>query len=252
MTSPSGLQIDLIELGKHVEWPDETDLAPAVLNIIGARPIRRNRRWLAPVLAAVAIALLLLTPPGKEAVAWLLRVSGIKVEFTQITAPAIAPATLTIGDPVSLATAQASVEFPVLIPSSIPLPDSVQLASWGGGRQIVMAWAASDQLPEVFETRTGLLLFQFRASVNEELLTKQATEATVIQEVAVRGSTGYFISGAPHIVWFESSDNMMFEDFVRLAANVLIWEADGVTYRIESSLGLEETLAVAESLTPSG
>ena len=250
-SSNESLQIDLFELGSRIDWPDGPDLAPGVLAQI-SRPIRSTRRWLALALAALAVVVLLLTPPGKEAVAWLFRVAGIRIEFSQVTAPSVSPAPMTIGDPVTLAAAQESVDFSVLAPGSLPPPDSVQLASWGGGRQVVMAWGASEQLPEVFETSTGLLLFQFRASVNEVLLTKHAAEATVVEEVAVRGSTGYFLSGAPHIVWFESSDNMMFEDFVRLAANVLIWEADGVTYRIESSLGLEETLAVAESLDGAG
>jgi hypothetical protein len=250
-SSNDSLQVDLVELGSRIDWPDGPDLAPGVLAQI-SRPIRSTHRWLAAALAALAIVFLLLTPPGKEAVAWLFRVAGIRIEFSQVTAPSESPVTLTIGDEVTLAAAQESVDFRVLAPGSLPPPNSVQLASWGGGRQVVMAWGASDQLPEVFETRTGLLLFQFRASVNEELLTKQATEATAVEEVTVRGSTGYFLSGAPHIVLFEGSDNMMIEDFVRLAANVLIWEADGVTYRIESSLGLEETLAVAESLTEAG
>lgn len=244
------LQHELVELSEHLDWPTGIDLAPTVLERIRARPVRRARRWLAPVLVAVAIAVLLLTPPGKEAVAWLLRVAGIGIEFGEVTTPVTAPATLTVGDAVTLTEAQDAVDFPVLVPSTLPAPDSVQLASWGGGRQVVLAWAASDRLPDVLDTGTGLLFFQFRASVDEQLLTKYATESTRVEVVEVRGSRGYFLSDAPHIVMFEDPDRTIFEDSVRLAANVLIWEEDGITYRIESSLGLADTVAVAQSLAP--
>lgn len=244
------LQLQLVELGEHVDWPTGIDLAPAVLERIRVRPVRRTRPWLAPVLVAVAIAVSLLTPPGKVAVAWLLRVAGIGVEFSEVTTPVTAPATLIVGDAATLTEAQEAVDFPLLVPSVLPAPDAVQLASWGGGRQVVLAWGASDRIPEVLETGTGLLFFQFRASVDEQLLTKHATESTTVDVVEVRGSRGYFLTGAPHIVMFKDPDRTIFEDPVRLAANVLIWEEDGITYRIESSLGLADTVAVAESLAP--
>lgn len=244
------LQLELVELSEHVDWPTGIDLSPTVLERIRVRPVRRTRRWLAPVLVAVAIAVSLLTPPGKEAVAWLLRVAGIGVEFSEVTTPVTAPATLTVGDAVTLTKAQEAVDFPLLVPSALPAPDSVQLATWGGGHQVVLAWGPSDRLPEVLETGTGLLFFQFRASVDEQLLTKHATGSTTVDVVEVRGGRGYFLSDAPHIVIFEDPDHTIFEDPVRLAANVLIWEEDGVTYRIESSLELADTVAVAESLVP--
>ena len=36
----------------------------------------------------------------------------------------------------------------------------------------------------------------------------------------------------------------------RVEGNVLIWEEDGVTFRLETSLPLDEALAVAGSLVP--
>jgi hypothetical protein len=38
-------------------------------------------------------------------------------------------------------------------------------------------------------------------------------------------------------------------DFRRLVeGQVLIWEADGITYRLETELSMEEAVAIAESL----
>lgn len=242
------LEAALIDLGDRIKWPAGPDLATRVLAGIKG-PTKQPRRWLAPALAALAILLVLLvSPPGREAVAWLLEIAGIRVEFKEATVPTSSPSVIVIGEEVTLARAQASVDFPLRRPESLAPPDSIQIASWGGGKQVVMVWNASSQLPELFETGVGLLIVQFEATVNEELLTKNATEATLVEHVTVQGFPGFFLSGAPHTVFFEAPDEAIFEDFVRLATNVLIWEVDGVTYRIESELGLEETLEIAESL----
>ena len=49
---------------------------------------------------------------------------------------------------------------------------------------------------------------------------------------------------------FETGEGEIVEDSARLTGNVLLWEAEGVTYRLESSLDLELSLAIAESLAP--
>lgn len=238
----------LIDLGDLIDWPVGGDLSTGVLAKIKVLT-RSPRHWLAPALAALALlVVLLVSPPGREAVAWLLEVAGIKLEFKELTVPTTSPSVLAVGEEVPLAAAQAAVDFPLRLPRSLPDPDSIQIASWGEGKQVVMAWDASSQLPEVFETGIGLLIVQFEARVEEDLLTKNATEATVVEHVTVQGFPGFFLSGAPHTVFFLDPGEMIFEDSVRLAANVLIWEADGITYRIESELGLEETLEIAESL----
>lgn len=243
------LELALLDLRDRIDWPVGADLSTEVLARL-KRPLRPRRRWLAPALAALALlVVLLISPPGREAIAWLLDIAGIRVEFEEVTVPTESPRVLVIGEEVSLAQAQVSVDFPVRLPGNLPAPDSIQIVSWGGaGKQAAFQWSASDRLPEMFDSGVGLLIVQFAATVSEELLTKNATEATTVEHVTVQGFPGYFLSGAPHTVFFEDRDEVIFEDSVRLAANVLIWEADGITYRIESALGLEETLEIAESL----
>lgn len=237
----------LASLATEIDWPRGPDLVSSVTSRIGARR-EPSRRWVALVVAALAILLFSLTTPGQEAVAWLLRVSGIRIELSETAVSALPPTTLVGGVESSLEEAERAVGFELELPGDLRPPDSIQLLSWGGGQQVAMVWGDSPGLPEVFDTGIGLLLIQFEARVDQELLLKQASEATQITPVRVNGAAGFFLSGAPHTVFFESEDGRIADDEIRLAGNVLVWMTDGVTYRIESALGMEESLRVAESL----
>lgn len=241
------LSATLSSIASEIDWPEGSDLAPRVAVRI-ATVQRRPRRWLALVATAIAVVLFLLTPSGQEAMAWLLRVSGIRVELSESQVPLQPPTTLVGGTEITLGEAERAVGFDLEAPESLPPPDSVQLLRWGGGQQVAMVWSDSEQLPEVFNTGVGLLLIQFEARLDEQLLLKEAPEATDIEPVEVNGDLGYFLSGAPHTVYFENPDGMIANDTIRLSANVLIWMSNGVTYRMESTLDLEESIEIAETL----
>ena len=241
------LQAALSSLATEIDWPQGPDLTSRVVGQVGPRP-SFARRWWALGTAVLVAVLFLYSTPGREAVAWLLQVAGIRVELTESPVPANPPPTLIGGIDTSLADAQNAVGFDLRMPRVLGTPDSVQLLRWGGGQQVAMIWSESDELPEVFETGIGLLLVQFEARVEQELLVKQAPESTRIQPVRVNGELGYFLSEAPHTVFFESPEGLITDDQLRLTGNVLVWMSDGVTYRIESGLGLNESLEIAESL----
>ena len=241
------IRASLESLAEEIDWPEGQDLAPRVASRIklGSAP---SRRWLAVGLAVLVALLFLFSAPGQQAVAWLLRVSGIRIEFSEAAVPTSPPTTLVGGVETSLDKAESVVGFDLERPEHLRPPDSVQLLRWGGGQQVAMVWGESPGLPEVFDTGIGLLLIQFEARVDQELLLKQASEATQITPVRVNGAAGFFLSGAPHTVFFESEDGRIADDDIRLAGNVLVWMSGGVTYRIESALGMEESLVVAESV----
>lgn len=241
------LQAALTSLADEIDWPDGPDLALRVAGQIRPRP-SFSRPWLAFGTAVLVALLLLLSPPGQEAVAWLLRVTGIRVELVESEVPAGPPISLVGGVDSSLAEAEEELGFNLRRPRLLGPPESVQLLRWGGGQQVAMIWSESDDLPEVFDTGVGLLLVQFEAKVEQDLLLKQASDATRIQPVRIDGDLGFFLSEAPHTVFFESKDGLITDDQVRLTGNVLVWMSDGVTYRIESALGLDDSVKIAESL----
>jgi hypothetical protein len=49
-------------------------------------------------------------------------------------------------------------------------------------------------------------------------------------------------------VYYVDAEGRTLTDTVRLAGDVLLWESDGITYRIESALPLERVLEIASSM----
>ena len=64
----------------------------------------------------------------------------------------------------------------------------------------------------------------------------------------VGGSPGVFLSGNAHFLFLVDEYGVVVEDSARLARDVLIWERDGVGYRLEGDLELDEALRIAASL----
>ncbi|HJQ94353.1 MAG TPA: hypothetical protein VJ935_01410, partial [Acidimicrobiia bacterium] len=156
------IRASLASLAEEIDWPGGQDLAPRVASQIKSRPAP-SRRWLAVGLAGLVALLLLFTAPGQQAVAWLLRLSGIRIELTEPQAPMSPPDTLAGGVESSFAEAESAVGFRLGRPSLLDSPDSIQILRWSGGQQVAMVWGSSPGLPEVFDTGTGLLLIQFEA-----------------------------------------------------------------------------------------
>jgi hypothetical protein len=197
----------------------------------------------------VLILTLLLVPSARQAVANLLEVAGIRFEFGE-TPDLPPPAILAPGDKVDRDSAQRAVDFPILTPAALEPPTAVHLLRWELGTQVFLAWEASERLPEVGESGTGLLLAEFRADLNEAFFGKILEGGTTVDRVSVDGVPAFWLSGAPHVFMFATGRRDLVEDETRLTGNVLVWERDGITYRLESGLDLEESLAIAESLRP--
>ena len=242
------IEAALAELAGGIEWPTPVDFASRLRldRSVGRTWIPRVA-WMAG--GIVLIFTLLLVPAARQAVANLLEVAGIRFEFGE-TPGLPPPAILAPGDQVDLGSAQRAVDFPILTPSALEPPTAVHLLEWELGTQVFLAWEASERLPEVGESGTGLLLAEFRADLNEPFFGKILEGGTTVDQVSVDGVPAFWLSGAPHVFMFETGRRDLVEDETRLTGNVLVWERDGITYRLESSLDLDESLAIAESLRP--
>jgi hypothetical protein len=242
------IEAALADLAKGIEWPPPVDFASRLqLEPPGRRTWVPRVAWMAGGIALIFT--LLLVPFARQAVANLLEVAGIRFEFGE-TPDLPSPAILAPGDKVDLESAQRAVDFPILTPSVLAPPTAVHLLEWELGLQVFLAWEASSRLPEVGESGTGLLLAEFRADLNEPFFGKILEGGTTVDQVIVQGVPGFWLSGAPHVFMFETGRRDLVEDETRLAGNVLVWEREGITYRLESGLNLEDALAMAESLRP--
>ena len=208
-----------------IAFPDEPDLAPRVLARL-ERPARR--RWLVPALAVVAAAgALLAIPQTRAAIFDLLRIGGVEVRRveTQPRAPVRPPV---LGREVSFATAQTVVDFPLLAPRD-------PFTAFVDGRMVNLRWKR-------------YVLSQWRG---EQLpfAQKQVGPGSQTAGVSVRGATGLWITGARHeIIYRDPTSGQIVAKSRRLAGNVLIWEAGGVTYRLEGGRTVADARAVARNL----
>jgi hypothetical protein len=200
-------------------------------------------------LAAAAIALLVLaTPAGRHAVAGLLEVAGIKVTWgVESARPG---ALLDLGEVVTLDQAADRVSFELLVPVGAVVGESdvVYFSQVPSGGAVHLVWEAGRSLPAAGETGVGLLYSQFMLGEPEVFIKSLSPDVEALR-ITVRGREGLWIEGAPHIIVYDNG-SVTREEPARLAANVLAWEEDGVTHRIETTLGLEDALDLAESLQP--
>jgi hypothetical protein len=291
------LELSLIDLGRHVEFPRTPDVATVVLRRL-QEPPRRTPWWrgLTPwpralavafaVVLAVVGAALVASPEARQAVADRLGIGGVSVVHVPevpTPEPSATPTAVSTREPTRLPAA--SVEptpLPAapLEPTRPPIPSPVPGASLGlgtrvsldearqrfGGALLVpdlgppdavyvmpndvsLVYAARPGIPASAQTRgVGLVLTQFRASIDQTLLGQKGLGPnTRLEDVQIAGRRGLWIAGAPHL--FLRAPNGDVRDYpARLAGNTLLWEQDGVTFRLESGLDRDAALRIAESV----
>jgi hypothetical protein len=185
-------------------------------------------------------------------VAGWLGLRGVRIQLSP--GPTLSPRPLgtglDLGQKLTLAEAQAHVPYRIVVPHTAGLgpPDAVYLRSGYFDPQVTLIWHARPGLPRAHETGEGLLLTEFRASIQADLIKKFVSEATAFEPVRVNGGQGFWIAGAPHELAFVDKDGAILEDTVRLAGNVLVWEQGELTLRLEGRLGKDQALSIAASI----
>jgi len=239
----------LARTAEQVHWPDTVDLVPRLGAL--STPLvtgSRRRRWVPAVVTVLVLvfSLLVISPQARQAVADLLGAGGIEIGFASDPVEPVAE-DLGLGTLVSPTEAAAAVRFELSVLGSLGDPDEIYLSDLD---RVDMVWKGGETLPAAVGTEIGLLYTQFEDTGEGGGLVKSLGEDSSVTEVAVLGSPGLWIADAPHIVFWEDAEGNRVEATTRLAGNVLIWESDGVTHRIETMLGLVETLGVAGSVRP--
>ena len=71
-----------------------------------------------------------------------------------------------------------------------------------------------------------------------------------LSSLEVEGQPAFWIEGAPHTLTMLDPEGIPIEETTRLAANVLLWDANGVSHRLETTSDLESALAIVDMLAP--
>jgi hypothetical protein len=264
------LENALIDAGRSIEYPVTPDLALRVrlqLQADRSRRLVRPRLRLRPAFSIIiaivlALALLLAIPETRAVIAQLLGLRSIhiiEVTPTPKMARVTPPPTPTPGVvpfnqccPSSLPEAQRRAGFKILVPPD-ESPSQVFFQD-----QIFGAGSDAQQVVLVFGDphHPRFVLYEARSWVYEKVVgifAKQVDAGTVITETQVNGQRALWLTGAPHIlVTLDQSGNPILDTERPVNANTLAWEVGtidtGVTYRLETALGLEEAIKFAESL----
>ena len=255
-------------LAASIAFPTTPDIATAISAELRAQPlmIQHRRRWTSPVIVAAAIVLLLLGgslalfPSARHTVAGWFDLPGISI-FVSDTTPTPGPATpepslsARFGPPISLAQASAAVDFPILLPNhpAVTGGNAVYVSPQGtqGQAAVLIAYPVSDTLPEAAQSGAGLLIVEFSSTADSVWAMKSVSPGTTIDVVQVNGQDALWIGGT-HFLTLAPGDSAVIPQTQtpRESANVLAWNLNGVTYRLEADLPRDTMIEIAESMTP--
>jgi hypothetical protein len=236
------LERSLVALGRDLDMPAAPDLVSAVRSRIAARGEPGAwRRW-APAVALVVLATVAATlaiPDARSALFRALHIGGAQIELVDELPEVPAPfdLELALGERVTLEQASRSAGFDLR--ELDEEPDRV----YRGERGTVWFLFGSPEDVRLLVAQTPF------HSVDQPLLLKKLRNAgTSVEPLLVEGSEGAYLSGEPHFLFLLDELGNPIEDSARLARNVLLWDAEGVAYRLEGDFTRDEALELADAL----
>lgn len=252
------IENELRGLAPHVRFPPTPDLASATrrrLDEIVDLPGRTTIAW-RPRLAVAAIALLLVagllasSSTVRDVIAGWFDMPGIRLRSDGDRVPAGPQAGIRdwLGEALPLDEIARVSPFPVSIPAAGGLgpPDESYVVREPDVAVVSVIYLAGDALPPLAGTDAGLLMIQFPATPESVWLEKLYGREANLEVVRVNGIEALWIEGTHRLTLANESTPAT----ERETANVLIWHADGITYRLEAALSQERMIEIAESLRP--
>ena len=208
----------------QVDWPETPRFELALA------PRRRRRRWaLAVAIAVAAVAAALAVPESRGAILRFFHLGGVTIQVVDTLPHADErPLTAGLGPVISTKSAKRVIHALLLPPIDPPPP---------------LHYTPGNIVSLVFEHRGRPVLLSELPGGGGMYLKKLASGGSHVDRAAVAGADqALWISGSRHLIFFAGQSP-------RLAGNVLLWEANGVTYRLEGpNLSKVEAISLAESL----
>jgi hypothetical protein len=249
------LERTLSEIGERLDGP-KRDIWPMVRAQIDER---RTQPWwsrfaLAPVgatLAVILVAAFLLTPGLAARAADVLGLPGVQIFRVPASPPAMPTTDATARFPgrraTTLAEASRLAGFVVREPAALGQPDEIYVES--APVRVTLVYRTRQGLPVTALPGVGALVVQFRGSLDAPVLGKAIGPDTTLEAVPLSsGNAAYWLAGQPHQFFYRDTAGNMQPETLRLAGNTLLWEAGGVTYRLEAQVTREEAVRIASTI----
>lgn len=157
-----------------------------------------------------------------------------------------------LGREVSPEEARRIAGFELAVPTALGPPDRVWVDETEVAFEptltavrVVSAWPAGAGLPEIPRTGTGALLMQFEG--DWEVASKQVSaETNRFGEAVVDGRAAFWTTGEHQLTLVRGDEARS----LLVTGNVLIWQEDGFTFRLETALPKRQAIAIAGSVVP--
>lgn len=266
----AGLEALLRGSAEAIAWPTASpagapDIAMRVrVRLVAAPGPVARRPWTAwrPVRRSLLLALVALLTLAAIAGAVGLGLPGLRLILGEPPVrppPSVAPSrsappgpvgsSLGLGELYALDEVEALTGIPVQLPTDPALgpPDAVYVDRVRDN-QVAFVWAAGEALPETREPGIGLILMRFDGRMEDEYRQKLIGQGTTVERVTVDGNRGFWVSGEAHFFFYVREDGSVIDDGRRWVDDALAWTDGATTYRLESALGRDATIALAESL----
>jgi hypothetical protein len=243
---------------------------PDIAGQVAARLARERGQWamhrLRPIwVASILFALLLglwAVPPVRAAILEFLQIGAVRIWLGEPTptpeaapaatstvapassafTPSITPAPSTpfnLAGETTLAEAEAKAGFAVPLPTYPPdigPPDAVFYQELAGP-VVVLVWMKPEE--------PGVAEYSLHILGNGAFAHK--TNPPLVITTTVDGIPAAWTNG-PYILAYGGGSQREWETRYLVSGRVLIWEKDGLTYRLESELSMDEAIRMAESL----
>jgi hypothetical protein len=226
------LELELRALADELAVPPTPDIAPAVMRRIRRRHATR-RALLAIAAAAAALGIAFAVPPARSALLRFFHLEGVTVERVDTLPPGPARALgRSLGTSMPLPAAEARLGFRFALPRGARPTHARVIGVLG---------------TVLLETRgRPLLLSEFRGRVFD-LMKKVAGPATLVEPVTVDGAPAIWVEGATHFLYLGRGGGIA-DLPVAIHGNVLLWQHDGLTLRLQGRVTKDEALQVAASV----
>jgi len=262
--SDEALGVVLRGLGADLVVRAAPTLTEDVRRRISAAPVPARAPWWRPTLAprtvrralVVALALVLLIAAlagaarlGLPGVSIVVGPSSATLPPTPSPAPSDAPpgAAAGLGTAATDAEAVAQLGRPLpVLPAPYGPPDAIYVDTLGRGI-VNQVWGAAPGRPLADGQGVSMVLSTIRATTDIDFIKKLSNGGATVTYTRVDGNDAFWIEGAHEVLVLAENGREVFD--IRVAGDVLLWSEDGLTYRLESALGQQASIELAETMT---
>jgi hypothetical protein len=255
------LEAALSSLRTSVTFPPTPALSATVASTLGQRPLPstgllgRWRGWGGGLRLGrgLALAILLLLIVAAAAVAFGIFIGGLRITFAPGTPPPLPTGVVrerAFGNEIGLAAARQRAGFAILTPGlpALGAPDHVYYNDFPEGGTVALVWGTRDKYPVDPKTGVGIVVTEFRATVDRTVWVKMLYDETEANRTVVNGYTAYWVSGGYHGFFYQDANGHRVDTSLRLVGSALVWQQNGLVLRIEGAKDLETAATIARSL----